>query len=227
MAIAVVQFTGITTGSTTSVTATNVNNVGSSSNSLVLVTQSFGINSLVVGTVTDTYGGTWTLVARGDVGVGTDEFQVWVCNNPQAGVKHAVTYTLEAADLYGSCAWLGEFSGGPLAIDPGDSSNIYAEIASGSSGTIGPLTPTRADSLFLASWSDNTGSSDWSITGSWNVITNDVPNGLVSYIATDSSAQSATWNISPSDSGSAFILALYSSAGSTGTAGLLLLLATL
>jgi hypothetical protein len=218
MTIAEVQFTGIATGTTSAVTATNASNV-TSGHSLVLITQGFGVNSLANGAVTDTQSGTWTLAFNLSDGViQSDQFTIWVCNNPASGVEHAVTWTMAAASLYGSCAWLGEYSGGPLAPD----AHGYNAIANAAASLSTPsLAPNFPNELFIASASDNSGSSSWTITGSWTYITDGAPNVLDYYIATGSGSQEASWDISPSDSGIGVIASLYSTSAGANTAGLL------
>lgn len=206
MALAEVQGTSGTAGTTTTATATNANNVASSSNSLILVTQAFGPTNLGPGTVADTFSGTWTLLANLTSGTKT-QFTVWVCNNPQAAQKHAVTWTLAAASSFGSRVWLSEFSGGPLSYDVGG----YLTTASGTSESSATINPATNGELVMATVADATGSSVWTIGGSFTTFGGANPNTLSYQIQATAAPISATWTIAPADSGDTAIFALTAS----------------
>src|ERR1019366_2504087 len=103
-------------GTTGAITVTSALNVASSANVLLAMVQVFGPNSTGMGSISDTKTGTWTALGQTTVS-GDTQFVIWQCTNPQAGVKHAITWTPSAADKWGSLVVMSEWTGGPFTLD--------------------------------------------------------------------------------------------------------------
>jgi hypothetical protein len=193
-------------GTTGAITVTSAQNVASSSNVLLALMQVFGPNSSGVGTIADTKTGTWTALGETTV-AGDTQFILWQCTNPQAGVKHAVTWTPSAADSWGGLVVMTEWSGGPFTLDK-MSSVLTSKAATGATPSV---TPSSAGELILASAADENGASAWtSPTNSFtSLTTSDSANVMAYLVDPAASSISTSWKVSPSDSGVTAIFALY------------------
>jgi hypothetical protein len=192
-------------GTTGAITVTSPQNVASSANVLLVMVQVFGPNSSGEGTISDTGTGTWTALGETTVS-GDTQFVLWQCTNPQAGVKHVVTWTPSAADDWGSLVVMAEWAGGPFTLD--QMSSVLT--SKGASEATPNVTPSTAGELILASAADENGTSAWtSPTNSFTALTTPDSANVMAYL-TDSATSpiSTTWSVSPSDSGVTAIFAL-------------------
>jgi hypothetical protein len=192
-------------GTTGAITVTSPQNVASSANVLLVMVQVFGPNSSGEGTISDTGTGTWTALGETTVS-GDTQFVLWQCTNPQAGVKHVVTWTPSAADNWGSLVVMAEWAGGPFTLDKMSS----VLTSKGTSEATPSVTPSTAGELILASAADENGTSAWaSPTNSFTALTTPDSANVMAYL-TDSATSpiSTTWSVSPSDSGVTAIFAL-------------------
>jgi LmbE family N-acetylglucosaminyl deacetylase len=192
-------------GTTGAVTVTSPQNVTSANNVLLAMVQVFGPNSTGVGSISDTKTGTWTALGQTTVS-GDTQFILWQCTNPQAGVKHAVTWTPSAADKWGALVVMAEWAGGPFTLD--QMSSVLT--SKGATGATPSVTPSTAGELVLASAADGNGTSAWtSPTNSFTSLTTpDSANVMAYLVDSATSSISTAWKISPSDSGVTAIFAL-------------------
>jgi uncharacterized repeat protein (TIGR02543 family) len=190
---------------TGAITVTSAQNVTSSANVLLAMVQVFGPNSTGVGSISDTKTGTWVALGQTTVS-GDTQFILWQCTNPQAGVKHAVTWTPSAADTWGSLVVMAEWAGGPFTLDK--MSPVLT--SSGATGATPSVTPSAAGELILASAADERGTSAWtSPTNSFTALaTPDSANVMAYLLDSATSPISTSWKVSPSDSGDTAIFAL-------------------
>jgi uncharacterized repeat protein (TIGR02543 family) len=193
-------------GTTGAITVTSAQNVTSSANVLLVMVQVFTPNSTGVGTISDTRTGTWTALGQTTVS-GDTQFVLWQCTNPQAGVKHAVTWTPSAADTWGSLAVMAEWAGGPFTLD--QMSSVLT--SSGTTGATPSVTPSATGELVLASAADERGTSAWtSPTKSFTALTTPDSANVMAYLLDSATSPiSTSWKVSPSDSGATAIFALY------------------
>jgi hypothetical protein len=193
-------------GTTGAITVTSAQNVASSANVLLAMVQVFGPNSTGVGTISDTKTGTWTVLGQTTVS-GDTQFVLWQCTNPQAGVKHAITWTPSAADKWGSLVVMAEWTGGPFTLDK--TSSVLA--AKATTGATPSVTPSTTGELILASAADEIGTSAWTspTKGFTALATPDSANVMAYLLDSTASAINTAWSVSPSDSGATAIFALY------------------
>ena len=193
-------------GTTGAITVTSALNVASSANVLLAMVQVFGPNSTGMGSISDTKTGTWTALGQTTVS-GDTQFVIWQCTNPQAGVKHAITWTPSAADKWGSLVVMSEWTGGPFTLDK--TSSVLA--AKGTSGATPSVTPSTTGELVLASAADEIGTSAWTspTKGFTALATPDSANVMAYLLDSTASAINTAWSVSPSDSGVTAIFALY------------------
>jgi hypothetical protein len=193
-------------GTTGAVTVTSPQNVTSANNVLLAMVQVFGPNSTGVGSISDTKTGTWTALGQTTVS-GDTQFILWQCTNPQAGVKHAVTWTPSAADKWGALVVMAEWAGGPFTLD--QMSSVLT--SKGATGATPSVTPSTAGELVLASAADGNGTSAWtSPTNSFTSLTTPDSANVMAYLLDSATSPISTaWKISPSDSGVTAIFALY------------------
>jgi uncharacterized repeat protein (TIGR02543 family) len=191
--------------STGAITVTSPQSVASSSNVLLALVQVFGPNSTGVGTISDTESGTWSALGETTVS-GDTQFILWQCINPQAGVKHAVTWTPSAADSWGGLVVMAEWAGGPFTLDKMSS----VLTAKGATGATPSVTPSAAGELILATAADENGTSAWtSPTNSFtSLTTSDSANVMAYLVDSATSPISTSWKVSPSDSGVTAIFTL-------------------
>jgi hypothetical protein len=192
-------------GTTGAITVTSPQNVASSANVLLVMVQVFGPNSSGVGTISDTGTGTWTALGETTVS-GDTQFVLWQCTNPQAGVKHVVTWTPSAADDWGSLVVMAEWAGGPFTLDKMSS----VLTSKGTSEATPSVTPSTAGELILASAADENGTSAWTspTSGFTALTTPDSANVMAYLLDSATSPISTSWKVSPSDSGVTAIFAL-------------------
>ena len=193
-------------GTTGAITVTSALNVASSANVLLAMVQVFGPNSTGMGSISDTKTGTWTALGQ-TTASGDTQFVIWQCTNPQAGVKHAITWTPSAADKWGSLVVMSEWTGGPFTLDK--TSSVLA--AKGTSGATPSVTPSTTGELVLASAADEIGTSAWTnpTKGFTALATPDSANVMAYLLDSTASAINTAWSVSPSDSGVTAIFALY------------------
>jgi hypothetical protein len=192
-------------GTTGAITVTSAQNVTSSANVLLAMVQVFGPNSTGVGSISDTKTGTWVALGQTTVS-GDTQFVLWQCTNPQAGVKHAVTWTPSAAGKWGSLVVMAEWTGGPFTLDK-TSSVLTSKATTGATPSV---TPSTTGELVLASAADEIGTSAWtSPTKGFTALTTPDSANVMAYLV-DSTASpiSTSWKVSPSDSGDTAIFAL-------------------
>jgi uncharacterized repeat protein (TIGR02543 family) len=192
-------------GTTGAITVTSALNVASSANVLLAMVQVFGPNSTAVGSISDTKTGTWTALGQTTVS-GDTQFILWQCTNPQAGVKHAVTWTPSAADSWGGLVVMAEWAGGPFTLDK-TSSVLTAKATTGATPSV---TPSTIGELVLASAADEIGTSAWTspTKGFTALATPDSANVMAYLLDSTASAINTAWSVSPSDSGITAIFAL-------------------
>jgi hypothetical protein len=192
-------------GTTGAIAVTSAQNVASSANVLLVMVQVFGPNSSGEGAISDTGTGTWTALGETTVS-GDTQFVLWQCTNPQAGVKHVVTWTPSAADNWGSLVVMAEWAGGPFTLDK----MLSVLTAKGTVGATPSVTPSTAGELILGSAADENGTSAWtSPTNSFTALaTPDSANVMAYLVDSATSPTSTTWSVNPSDSGITAIFAL-------------------
>jgi hypothetical protein len=192
-------------GTTGAITVTSPQNVASSANVLLVMVQVFGPNSSGEGTISDTGTGTWSALGETTVS-GDTQFVLWQCTNPQAGVKHVVTWTPSAADSWGGQVVMAEWAGGPFTLDKMSS----VLTSKGTTGAAPSVTPSNPGELILAFASDENGTSAWTspTNGFAALATPDSANAMAYLVDPATSAISTTWSVSPSDSGATAIFAL-------------------
>jgi hypothetical protein len=203
-----------TTGANTVTSGTNV----SAGSTLILVVQVFGPGSTSPGTVVDTKTGTWT--ALGNVASGT-QFVLWQCTNPQAGVEHAVTWAPSAADLYGSIAFLMEWSGGPFTLYTGQADSANSVTTLLNSPTAG--LPTTGN-LVITTAADGTGSSALALTNNtfgFTAVATGPTSNVLSYLVETSADTSnfirTSWSITPADLADSALFTLIPTGGTAYT----------
>jgi hypothetical protein len=192
-------------GTTGGITVTSPQDVTSSGDVLLVMVQVFGPNSSGEGTIGDTGTGTWTALGETTVS-GDTQFVLWQCTDPQAGVKHVVTWTPSAADNWGGLVVMAEWAGGPFTVDKMSS----VLTSKGTSDATPSVPPSTTGELILASGSDEVGTSAWTspTNGFAALATPDNANVVAYLLDSTTSAISTKWSVSPSDSGATAIFAL-------------------